>query len=263
MRHPAIVILAGALLAASVRADQTDERQRKEAIKHYRAGQEALLSEDLEQAERQFREAVRLDPLLAGAHYGLGQVFMSTKRYPEAVRAYTQCREAFHTESSLRMMNDKAADQRLQDQIQSLKDYLRLLRSGRYQRGGQAGQTLTSMAIRRVETEIHDLERRRHRGENVAQPTPPGVSVALGSAFFRNGAFADAEREYRAALAVDPDLGEAHNNLAVVYMLTGRLDEAGDELKLAEKAGFQVNPGLLQDLQRRLAETGLSAKPRD
>jgi len=35
----------------------------------------------------------------------------------------------------------------------------------------------------------------------------------------------DAEREYRAAIAVNGKLGEAHNNLAVVLLLTGRAAE--------------------------------------
>ena len=78
----------------------------------------------------------------------------------------------------------------------------------------------------------------RRRGDQGGTPqTPAYISVALGSAYFRTNAFADAEREWRAALQVDPKLGEAHNNLAVVLMLTGRLDEAERELELAEKSG--------------------------
>ena len=50
--------------------------------------------------------------------------------------------------------------------------------------------------------------------------------MTLGSAYFRTDAMADAEREYRAALAVDPKLGEAHSNPAVVCLLTGRYPEA-------------------------------------
>jgi hypothetical protein len=34
-------------------------------------------------------------------------------------------------------------------------------------------------------------------------------------------------------------------------MLTDRLDAAEDEVKLAEKAGFRVNPQLKEDLKNR------------
>ena len=55
---------------------------------------------------------------------------------------------------------------------------------------------------------------------------PSFVSLALGSAFFRLGRLADAEREYKATIAADPKTGEAHSNLAVVYLQTGRFDDA-------------------------------------
>jgi tetratricopeptide (TPR) repeat protein len=238
------------LLCSAAQASDPAEQRRQEAVAHYRAGQNALLGEDWMESEREFREAIRLDPLLAAAHYALGQVYMATKRYPDAVRAYASCRDAFHAQDSDRLMNEKVAEQRIEAQVRALRDYLRLLQSGRYNRS----PGLTVSAIQRTETQIRDLERRKLRGENNALETPPGVSLALGSAYFRNGAFGDAEREYRAALDADPDLGEAHNNLAVVYMLSGRLDEAEKAVQQAERAGFRVNPQLKKDIEARKAQ---------
>ena len=48
-----------------------------------------------------------------------------------------------------------------------------------------------------------------------------------------------------------PSLGEAHNNLAVVYMLTGRIREAEAAVEKAEAAGFRVNPQLKKDIKAR------------
>ena len=78
---------------------------------------------------------------------------------------------------------------------------------------------------------------------------PSFVSMALGSAFFRLGRLADAEREYKATVAVDPKTGEAYSNLAVVYLETGRFDEAEKAIKAAEKTGFKVNPQLKDDVK--------------
>ena len=72
--------------------------------------------------------------------------------------------------------------------------------------------------------------------------------MAIGSAYFRLNDLPNAEREYRAAVEVNPAFGEAHNNLAVVYMVTGRLTEAENAVKAAEKAGFKVNPKLKEDI---------------
>jgi tetratricopeptide (TPR) repeat protein len=81
---------------------------------------------------------------------------------------------------------------------------------------------------------------------------PAEVLLALGSAFFRNEQEHDAEVQWKAAAEVKPGLGEAHNNLAIVYIRTGRLDAAARELALAEKSGFRVNPQLKQDLKNEM-----------
>jgi Flp pilus assembly protein TadD len=75
--------------------------------------------------------------------------------------------------------------------------------------------------------------------------------MALGSAYFRSQNLEAAEREYLEAIRVAPGFGEAHNNLAVVYMLTGRIQLAEREVTLAEQAGFKVNPKLKEDLKSR------------
>ena len=94
------------------------------------------------------------------------------------------------------------------------------------------------------------MEHGRKRGLPSEQfEAPAEVSLALGSAYFRSGNLADAEREYLAALAVNPQLGEAHNNLAVVYLLTGRIGEAEAAVEKAEAAGFRVNSQLKSDIK--------------
>ena len=52
----------------------------------------------------------------------------------------------------------------------------------------------------------------------------------------------------RRPLPPTPKSGEAHNNLAVVYLQTGRYDEAEKAVKAAEKTGFKVNPMLKEDI---------------
>jgi Flp pilus assembly protein TadD len=51
-------------------------------------------------------------------------------------------------------------------------------------------------------------------------------------------------------VAVNPRLGEAHNNLAVLHMLRGQKAEAEEAVKAAERAGYRVNPGLKADIRK-------------
>jgi hypothetical protein len=51
-------------------------------------------------------------------------------------------------------------------------------------------------------------------------------------------------------VTTNPKLGEAHSNLAVLYMMTGRKKEAEEAIKAAEKTKFRVNPQLKADISK-------------
>jgi len=76
------------LSATPAHAQDSPDLNRREALQHYRAGQEFLSSEQFEKAAEAFREAIDKDPLLALAHYGLGQSYMALKRYASAIVAF-------------------------------------------------------------------------------------------------------------------------------------------------------------------------------
>lgn len=247
-----IVACACVGAAASLSASQgalgraTADRDRLEALQHYRVGQDSLRSEHFDAAEQEFTKAAKLDPTLELAPYGLGQVYMATKRYRPAIAAYEKCRQVFRANAVVVAGDEMAHERRIDDQIKALEDQQRL-----YQQPGKNPNSAASLAnMQQLDMQIRAMKDARRRIAGGPEPTPAWISIALGSAYFRADAMADAEREYRAAIDVDQKLGEAHNNLAVVYMLTGRYPEADVEIKAAEKAGFRVNPQLKEDLKK-------------
>jgi len=230
------------LVAVAAPQSQLSEREQHAAAQHFKLGMESLFAERYETAEREFQAAVKIDPLYDAAFYGLGQVYMATKRYDQALKAYLGSREAFKAATAAEVLNSAASDRRIRDQIDALKDNERnMMRLGT---GPGAGQ-----AIDQIRQQIQQLESRKGRRAGATPPpVPAGVSMAIGSAHFRLNDLANAEKEYKAAVEVNPSFGEAHSNLAVVYFVTGRLPEAETEIKAAEKAGFRVNPRLKDDI---------------
>lgn len=233
------------VLCVPIAAAQSSDRDRQRAVDQLKRGQEFFRAERFDAARDAFARAATLDPLLELAHYGLGQVAMATKQYPEAIKAYTATREAFLSNVAESLSESTVVERRIQDQVRELKDQVLALSRGR------ARTQNTDATISRLNAQIHELEARRYRSTGAPPRTPPWISIALGGAYFRTDAMADAEREYRAALEVDPKLGEGHNNLAVVLMLTGRYDEADREVRAAEENGFEVSPQFKADLRKR------------
>jgi Tfp pilus assembly protein PilF len=77
-----LVLVAFVLSASNVTAQQlADEQHRREALLHYRLGQQLLSAEQFEKAAEAFQAAINSDPLLALAHHGLGQSHMALRRY--------------------------------------------------------------------------------------------------------------------------------------------------------------------------------------
>jgi tetratricopeptide (TPR) repeat protein len=239
------MLFVAILATLSTAADaQTANRVRHtQALERYRAGQELLRSERFDKAAAEFSAAIELDPLLALAHYGLGQSYMGLKRYASAIQAFSDCRETYRKIIGLRESNRREAEQRIDDEIREIQSTIVAVRSGRFKGYGET-------KITQLETRIEDLKRMREEHVTVFRP-PAEVSLALGSAYFRNGDREHAEVEWKAATDINPRLGEAHNNLAVIYMLTNRLELAEQEIKAAEKAGFRVNPQLKQDVKNK------------
>ncbi len=238
-----LLVLIAVVDTLTISASQLTERDQHAASQHFRRGMESLLGEKYDVAETEFKAAVAIDPLYDAAFYGLGQVYMATKRYPDALKAYLESREAFKKATAAEMLAGTESDRRLRDQIQALKD------NERNMTRLAAQSPVAQQTIDQVREQIQQLESRKSRRSNTPPPpVPAGLSMAIGSAYFRLNDLANAEREYKAAVETKPAFGEAHSNLAVVYLVTGRATEAETEVKTAEKAGFRVNPKLKDDI---------------
>ena len=244
------IAVAAALLTVTTAAGFAQTSiERERARPHYRAGEEYLRIEAWKEAATSFQQAIAIDPQFEVAYYGLGRAQMALKQFPEAIESYTKCRDLYRAEGGRRFTSQQEARRHWQDRLMEVDDVLR-----QYQQGAQPQQTdRTSQRIRQLQELRRDLQERLTRSLNLTidSKVPAFVSLALGSAYFRSAKLADAEREYKAAIDVDPQAGEAHSNLAVVYMETGRLADAERAVAAAEKTGFKVHPQLKADIRAR------------
>jgi tetratricopeptide (TPR) repeat protein len=239
---------AALLVPAAVLAQPLSPSDIQRANQHYRNGWDRLRAEAFEEAVGEFQKTIEIDDRYAHAYYGLGKSHMALKQYLQAIAAYERCRNLYEQATSERTNAQYAAYDRRRDQLMILQDTLRSYRS---MPPNQQQSSSSQNAIRELQEQIRQLEAEQQRGL-VVDPVmriPPFVSLALGSAYFRSNRMADAEKLYREAIAAKPDYGEAHNNLAVICLLSGRLDEADEHVKLAEKANFNVPQGLKADIE--------------
>jgi tetratricopeptide (TPR) repeat protein len=216
----------------------------KEAREHYGKGEAFMAEESFAKAAAEFRMATRLDPEYTLAYYSLGQANMALKRYQEAATAYEACQE---TILDLAKMNVQERGEARQARTDELLD----IEAAIMRWGGPDAPPNTQLM--RLQERKRLIEQQQEKDSISAPGVPAELSVALGSAYFRLDRLADAEREYVAAIDAGEPTGAAHNNVAVVYMMTERFDQARESVRLAEEAGFRVNPLFKEDLEERAA----------
>jgi tetratricopeptide (TPR) repeat protein len=241
----AAATLFAVFVCGSAGAQIVDRGARERALPHYRTGWEYMHAEAWPEAEKSFSQAVDVDTQFELAYYGLGQALMAQKRFIEATAAYVKCRDLYRAQAGRRFTSAQEAQRYREERLTELDDLARQLQSG--------PQSLRSQErLRQIQEQRKVVQESFQRGGNISieDTVPSFVSLALGSAYFRSTKFADAEREYKAAINSDAKIGEAHNNLAVVYLMTGRADDAEREVKAAERVGFKVQPALKDDIKK-------------
>ena len=217
----------------------SNDLARRTAYHHYVRGQEFMQAELFDRAVGEFQNAIRNDRLFTDAHYSLGQAYMGLRRYASAIQAYERCLDAARTIFSMREQDRARTDQLITDQLRALREAV--AQAGRMGSGQRS-------AVLGIESRIRELERSKSGLVNRYEP-PAQVLFALGSAYYRQGDTITARERWELAVKVDPKLGEAWNNLAVVYMQSGRRGEAEDAVRNAERQGFRVNPQLKEDIK--------------
>ena len=239
----AAVLLLLVTVAAGVSIGQS---VRDRAREPYVAGLEQMRNEAFDAAAASFTAAIGIDPDFDMAHYMLGRVRLAQKNYAAAVQSLIKARDLFMAQNS-RSFADRREGQRVRrERLAGIDDLLSNLQR-------VTPQTLQIREqIRQLEErkrQLEDLE--REKDLNPDKQIPAFVSLSLGSALYRAGRVPEAETAYAAAVAADPKTGEAHNNLAVIYLETGRYAQAKASLRAAEKAGVKVHPALKSEIEAK------------
>jgi tetratricopeptide (TPR) repeat protein len=236
-----LFLAAALLLGTQIVVDPPkpkDDVKQREAYQHYVRGQEFLSSERFEKAVEEFRAATDRDHLFTDAYFGLGHAYMGLRRFASAAQAYERCLDASRTIFGMREQNRAKTDQLITDQLRALREALaQTTKMANGQRNAVIG----------IESRIRELERSKSGLIDRFEP-PAQVLLALGSAHFRNGDATAAREQWEQAVKSNSKLGEAWNNLAVVYMQSGRQKDALDAVRNAEKSGFRVNPKLKDEI---------------
>jgi len=257
----AIAVLVSSALAAGATSD-VEERNLRLAMGYAQRGLSSLKKGNAAKAREDFERAIEKCPELPDAHAGFGHLAMRERRFEDALKEYRLAESGSERMAALRLEMESARYARSRDELQRLREIQMQLaqhssRSQTQGAGNSAGGTGGGSSEGQIQRQMVEIESRIRALESMSPPVPDGAPLSSAEVlFFQGNALFDLKRTdeaivvWEAAAQRLQKFAPLHNNLAVAYWMTGRIDDAWAALKRAESLGFKVNPSFRSDLEK-------------
>ena len=186
-----------------------------------------------EEAEKEYKEAIRINPNLAEVHNNLGNLLYNLKRFGEAEKEYKEAvrinpdHAKAHNNLGILLYNLKRfeeAEEEYKEAVRINPDYA--------EAHNNLGILLSD--LKRFE----EAEKKYRKAIELKDNLPDkGAKVHnnLGVLLYNLKRFEEVEKEFKEAIWVNPNLAEAHNNLGVLLGNLKRFEEAKKELEIAKR----------------------------
>ncbi|MDD5687754.1 MAG: tetratricopeptide repeat protein [Elusimicrobia bacterium] len=192
---------------------------------HYNLGNLFCDSKKYEEAEKEFREAIRINPYYYGAYNNLGSVLFVLKRFEEAEREYREATKLgfSYAESHYNLGNLLYNSKRYLEAEKEYKEAIRI-DPNRSEAHNSLGVLLDdSKRFKEAEKEFRDAIR--------INPNCVDARTNLGILLYNSNKLEEAEKELREAIIINPDSEKAYFNLGLLLYYSKRYEEAEKEYK--------------------------------
>jgi tetratricopeptide (TPR) repeat protein len=212
----------------------------------------------LEKCEEEAGFCLKNLPEHQEAHFLMSQVLYKKGEYAGALAHIRAAEEGYLRLAGAFLVLEKDKQQRRSEDMVRLSDEIADLAAA-----DAAVKSRGSCLPDKFNSALQDSRRELTRAEEERNKTDADKDVSgipalyrywHGNALFMLRRLAEAEAEYRRAVAKDPDFREAYNNLVNLLFMAGRLDEARAVLAQAEAHKAKVRPELKKAVLEREKE---------
>ncbi len=241
-----------------------DQERKAQVYERLKAGAAKLQQGEVDQAVRELKGVLALDPRSAAGHMLLGQAYLAMRSVSMVAEAKAELQQALDLDPTLlwarfylaKVYIDQGRYDRAKEELElglaerpKVPHFLSLLGEVHRKMGNpelaiqlnrQAVELDSSMTpahyyiglafmdLKKEDEAIAELEK------SIASPyVAPEMYLTLGSLYARKKRYTEGEELCRKAVALDPSRPEAHVNLAQLYNTRGASDQALEELRLA------------------------------
>ncbi len=228
--------------------DYTQEEKRlfqrfKIANKHFENGKAHFLKEDYKKAEKELMKCLEKMPEHSGACFFLSQISYNRGKPETALKQIEKAKENFASMDRIRANLQQLVILELQEQKAAKEERLFELKTSMSSGNLTAEQRSRVQArIGSMEADIGVINSQLSNPVPESQEIPADYFYLHGNVLFKMKKFQEAFAQYTEAIRINPQYGDAYNNLANLYYTSKQYQKALDCLNQARDNGAKINP---------------------
>jgi pentatricopeptide repeat protein len=213
----------------------------KIARKYFEKGKNLYEKGEYTWAQKELDKCIEVMPQHVYAHFYLSQIIYKKGNFPKALDHMEKAKANFDYMTGLYSLA-------YQDYIDQLREEKDQLDKDVFALKLQLSETKDPQEKAKIQTAIGLAEQKigivnSRLTEPVVQEEsmPADFCYFHGNVFFKLKRYQEAYREYLEAIKIDPEHGNAYNNLANLYFMSKNYQKALDCLNQAEQNGVKIN----------------------
>jgi Flp pilus assembly protein TadD len=232
----AITLLLIPFLSVAWQTPPREQSASSEARRHFELAESFRTAGRLEQAQREYEEAIRLDPQMLAAYRYLGETLLRTGQSPRAVAVLEKAvaQENNNVDLLIPLGVAYGSEGRIEDSIRTLSRATEI----------DPGRPLIWLNLGASLDQSGDMTRaiEAFRSAVRLQPDFAYAHSRLGGALIRTGSLNEARSHLNKAIELQPNLTEAQYHLSDLLKIEGRGAEAGEVFRKASGLSLPKGP---------------------
>ena len=224
----------------------------KMANKYFLKGKGYFLKENYKKSEKELKKCIETMPEHVEAHFYLSQVLYKKADFQKALEHIEKAKTYYKLMADLFEYAYQERIFQLREQVDIIDSNISILEDKRSKTSNPDELMSLNQQITSLDQQIGIV---RSKLTDFVPPTesiPSDYFYFHGNILFKLIKYQEAFREYLEAIKINPQHGNAYNNLANLYHMGKEYQKALDCLNQAEANGAEINPELKKAILKAL-----------
>lgn len=213
----------------------------KIANSFFEKGKKNFLKEDYRKAEKELKKCLKRMPEHSGAYFFLSQISYKWENLEKSLEEIENAKKNYAYIGKVKTNREQLYILELQELKMQKQEKLGLLRESLSRTHSASERSQIEAGIGTVEADIGTINSQLSRPLPSPEQMPADYFYFHGNILFKLKRYEEANTQYQEAIKINPQHGDAYNNLASLCYLAKQYQKALDYLEQAEANGAKIN----------------------